>query len=432
MRETLLHVPHEGWFGLQLFGVGWLLIIWLLVSATWLAYLIRIQGWNNDTISYIPVILVVAGVVFFVLPMLEKRDPITEVILGIPIRGYGTFVAMGCVLGVGMVTYRASKLGIDPDMIYTLAFVMFVGAILGARAFFVLQYWHEFQGDTTAQTIWQVISFTEGGLVVYGALLGGVPAGIWYLRKEKQHLLAIGDLVAPSLLAGLAIGRIGCLMNGCCYGGIVVGDDWGLRFPPGSPPYMRQIESGELLGMKLERRRDEDGRRTVITVAKESLAAAEDVKKGDRIVLQSESASVIKATRHRPDDATPLVTMKLPNGNVVGWRISQLPASSLPVQPTQLFSSINAALLSAVLWFAFPFRNRNGQIFALLLILYPITRFLLEIIRTDETGALGTSLTISQLVSLVLITAAIGLWVLVQRSPRLGNGGDSSPAVEKS
>jgi phosphatidylglycerol:prolipoprotein diacylglycerol transferase len=94
-----------------------------------------------------------------------------------------------------------------------------------------------------------------------------------------------------------------------------------------------------------------------------------------------------------------------------------LPTRSLPVHATQIYSSINAALLCLLLWAYYPMRRRDGEVFAAFLLLYPITRILLEVVRVDEGGKFGTGLTISQLVSLVLIAASIVLWAYVLRQP---------------
>jgi len=94
-----------------------------------------------------------------------------------------------------------------------------------------------------------------------------------------------------------------------------------------------------------------------------------------------------------------------------------------------------------VFWFAYPYRRRDGSIFATLLIVYPITRFVLEIIRTDE-GAIGqTGLTISQNVSIVMLLAGVALWIYILRRPAgsvlpppaaTGSGGKAAPAAASS
>jgi phosphatidylglycerol:prolipoprotein diacylglycerol transferase len=98
--------------------------------------------------------------------------------------------------------------------------------------------------------------------------------------------------------------------------------------------------------------------------------------------------------------------------------IQSLPTESKPVHPTQIYSAINAACLCLFMWAYYPYRRRDGEIIALLLTLYPVSRFLLEWIRSDEPGRLGTPFTISQLVSILLFLSAIGLWGFLATRPR--------------
>ena len=62
----------------------------------------------------------------------------------------------------------------------------------------------------------------------------------------------MADLLAPGLMIGLAFGRIGCLMNGCCWGGECDQSILGITFPPGSPPYIDQLDRGSLVGMRVQ------------------------------------------------------------------------------------------------------------------------------------------------------------------------------------
>jgi phosphatidylglycerol:prolipoprotein diacylglycerol transferase len=94
-----------------------------------------------------------------------------------------------------------------------------------------------------------------------------------------------------------------------------------------------------------------------------------------------------------------------------------VPERSRPVHPTQIYSAIDAGLLGWLLWSYFPFRRRDGQCIALLLTIHPITRFLLEVIRTDEPAVFGTGLSISQNISIVLLGCAAALWWYVSRQP---------------
>ena len=89
---------------------------------------------------------------------------------------------------------------------------------------------------------------------------------------------------------------------------------------------------------------------------------------------------------------------------------------SRPVHPTQIYSSINAALICLLMLAIYPYRTRDGQVIALMLTIYPITRFLLEIIRTDESAVFGSGMSISQNVSVLLILGIVGLWAYVLRN----------------
>lgn len=62
------------------------------------------------------------------------------------------------------------------------------------------------------------LAFWQGGLTFYGGLLAAAPLGLWFARRKGLGVLRTGDLAAPALFLGLAIGRVGCFLNGCCYG----------------------------------------------------------------------------------------------------------------------------------------------------------------------------------------------------------------------
>ena len=97
---------------------------------------------------------------------------------------------------------------------------------------------------------------------------------------------------------------------------------------------------------------------------------------------------------------------------------TELPARSRPVHPTQVYSAVNAALMSWLLWSFYPYRRRDGEVTALMLTLYPIARYLLEIIRIDESPVFGTGLSISQNISIVIFAGALALWYYLARQPQ--------------
>ena len=91
--------------------------------------------------------------------------------------------------------------------------------------------------------IFAVVNVPKGGLVVYGAFFGGMLGLGLFWWRHRVPLLATADLIAPSMLLGLALGRVGCLLNGCCYGG-PCDLPWKVTFPWNSPVHQHEAEEG--------------------------------------------------------------------------------------------------------------------------------------------------------------------------------------------
>ncbi len=335
---------------------------------------------------------------------------------GLPIRGYGFMLLVGFVAGVTLAARQARRMGVNPDLIYSFAFWIFVAGILGARAFFVIQYREQFWRENVLAMIGAVLNLTEGGLVVYGAFLGVMLAGTIYLVVHKLPVLAFADLIAPSLALGLAFGRVGCLLNGCCFGGLCDTPWLGVQFPPTSPVYERQLELGQLHGFRLQDH-PETGQPQVAAVYPDTPAQAAGMRV-EMIVsaINGQSTPTTAHARQVLRTGSSTLVVQTDQSSLAVFAPS-LPARSLPVHATQIYSAVNAALLFFLLWTYYPLRRRDGELFAILLLLYPITRLILEAVRVDEAGKMGTNLTIAQWISLMLIAGAIALWVYVLRQP---------------
>ncbi|MEO8496649.1 MAG: prolipoprotein diacylglyceryl transferase family protein, partial [Planctomycetota bacterium] len=414
MRQTLLYIPHE-LFGIPVFGLGWALGVWLAFSVILLVVLSRRHGWTSEALGYLPLLAIFGFALYALLPMLEVRPP-NMTPLGLPIRGYGMFVLAGVIAGMSLSIYRAKQIGMDPELIYSLAFWMFIVAIAGARLFYVIQKWDEFKRETPLETLGAALKFTEGGLVVYGSVIGGIFALYLFARRHHLSMFELGDVIAAGMAIGEAFGRIGCLMNGCCYGGMCIGWPLAITFPQYasveldqySPPYAHQLTIGELHGFRLGV--DDTGSVIVADVERGGKADAAGLRVGTTIgFLNGREVTTLESAQRILLAGSPRITI---NEDDITWTIDQLPPKSRPVHPTQIYSSINAALLCLVLWFAYPFRRRHGDILLLLLALYSITRFLLEAIRVDEAGQLGTALSISQLVSIGVLALCVGTWLV--------------------
>ncbi len=142
---------------------------------------------------------------------------------------YGVLVAAGFLAGLWTAGRRAPLAGVVGDKIADLGPWLIVGAVLGARTLYVVSYWNEqFAGGT----LWDIFNIRRGGLVYYGGLVGAALACILYARWKKLPLWRLADILAPSVALGYVFGRIGCLMNGCCYGRACA-LPWAIRFPEG-------------------------------------------------------------------------------------------------------------------------------------------------------------------------------------------------------
>lgn len=394
MCSELFRIPIE-LYGVPLFGVGVLLGVWFLAAGLGIVQLARKGAPGGDLLYAVVMLGVVAALIVF-LPRLFPD--------GLPIRGYGVMLLTGGLSGVLLAAHRARQEGLNPDLIYSLAISVFVAGILGARLFYVVEYW---EPRFSKAPLIEVFKFTEGGLVVYGSLIGAAIAFAWFVRKHKLPALAMADLIAPSLAIGLAFGRIGCFLNGCCYGGASE-LPWAVRFPMQSPPYGDQVKAGKIEGLLFDV--DEQGRVVVLSSGKERLTDDDVV-----VSLNGKSvSSLIEANRIMFDAFTSGedVQVETPRG------VTTVPGRSLPVHPTQLYSAVNAALIFWFLWSYYPLRRRDGEVTALMLTIYPIARFLIEIIRVDESAVFGTQFSISQNLSIALLVFMAGFWWWLSRKPR--------------
>ncbi|MEM7453813.1 MAG: prolipoprotein diacylglyceryl transferase [Planctomycetota bacterium] len=426
MHQTLFVIPNFVFEGYFLNGlISPLLAVWLVIAAgifLW-AWLGSKDG-SAEAMGLLPFLLVATAIIHFVLPNLQVSglnpdDPTgAEVPLGLAIQGYGFFMLLGILIGVSLCVWRAHQVGLNPDRILALGFWMIITGVIGARLFYVIQKRDQFQAESVGQFLSKLVDMTSGGLVVYGALIGGIIAAIVYLTRVGLPVLKVADVIAPGMVAGLCLGRIGCLMNACCYGGVCEVDLPAIQFPAGSAPYVEQLADGSLLGISRSDYLEDEAYPIVVdSVDEGSLADRAGITGGDRAQVGIPDPKALKAVKQdgyefRAD--TLVGAMNSPGNSRIP--VEDLPDWSLWTHPTQIYSSINAALLCLVLWFYYPFRRSEGEVFALMLMLYALARFLLELIRIDEAGVLGTPFTISQMISFGAMSLGIGLFFWIRKS----------------
>jgi phosphatidylglycerol:prolipoprotein diacylglycerol transferase len=269
--------------------------------------------------------------------------------------------------------------------------------------------------------------------VIFGGFIGAMIGFVTFLRKQRLPLLAMADLIAPSMAIGLAFGRIGCFLNGCCYGGQTA-LPWHVSFPEFSsryesktndsqrysPPYVDQASHGEMHGFRL----DPDKSNAAVVQRVDAGSAADNAGLKDGDVVDAINGNRIASIGDAKGQLFELflsqqpLHLQLRSGKVVDIAAVAPPAHSMPVHPAQLYSAIDAGLMGWLLWAYYPFRRRDGELIALLLTIHPITRFMLEIIRTDEPAVFGTGMSISQNISLGLLACGVGIWWYLSRRPR--------------
>lgn len=130
------------------------------------------------------------------------------------LQSYGVFLALAYLVAIELGIRKAERAGEDATVISNFVLVLVIFAFAGGRALYV---WLEWQ-DKFATNPWKVFAIWEGGLVFYGGLIGAFSACTAYVLYHGLRPMHLADYAMPSVMIGQAIGRIGCLGVGCCYG----------------------------------------------------------------------------------------------------------------------------------------------------------------------------------------------------------------------
>jgi len=250
-------------------------------------------------------------------PILFSLGPLT-------IYSYGVLLAAAYLIGLGMAVRRARAAGLDGNRVLDLGIWVIIAALVGAKALLFVVDFRQFTSSWTEFT-----TLLRSGGVFYGGLIAAVVVCIYQLRKHRLPLWTSGDLFAPGIALGYMVGRLGCLMAGCCYG--------------------------------------------------------------------------------RPTDVSWAITFTDPAANLnVGTPLN------VPLHPTQLYESVAGLVIFGILM-AFERRGRQfpGRTFWMFVLLYSISRFVIEFYRGDDRGFVFNAVSTSQAISIVLAPLALFmLWYL--------------------
>lgn len=342
--------------------------------------------------------------------------------LPIPIYGYGTMLFLAFVGCTWLAIRLGRTQGIAPEVFKDLGVWLFVSGILGARITYIIQYWHTFHSFGQFFAIW------DGGLVFYGsifgAIVGFVIADHFLQKKYPYDRWKLADCIAPCIALGLALGRIGCLLNGCCFGNVACDHCPAIHFPLPSPPRYMMVERGyqTTAGFTLDPRMQ----RTVEFVEPGSPAEAAGLKAGD-VITHVNGVDIVQTEGDKESFGKLHLAFlsNWPRGKndlaltVVGadGRSRPLPTfvpRTIGLHPTQIYETISMLLMLFFLVSYFPYRPADGSLMVIFMFGYGIHRFLNEMLRTDTTPV-AFNMTLSQNISLLVLAAACILAIAVVR-----------------
>ena len=135
-------------------------------------------------------------------------------VFGQDIYWYGIFIGLGVILGVLLALHEAKRTGQNPDTYLDFIIYAMIIAIIGARLYYVIFSW-----DFYSQHPEKIFAIREGGLAIYGGIIGGVLTAIVYSHVKKKNFWVMADTMAPSLILGQMLGRWGNFFNKEAFGG---------------------------------------------------------------------------------------------------------------------------------------------------------------------------------------------------------------------
>ncbi len=360
------------------------------------------------------------------------------------VKSYGVMMMVAFLGGIWLACRRAMKVKADPDVVLNTGFISLVSGVVGARAFFVIHYWQSRFANQPNPWL-SVFDIRAGGLEFWGGPLLVIPSVIIYLWMTKKSIRWYLDIAAPSLMFGMAMARIGCFLNGCCWGSVCVNEHdpahhqkglpWAVQYPYGSPAMVQQWEFGQLdlpkeLLVRLPNGQTLPLPRDYVDVTREDLdgpdrdlrAAQEELEQSERLGLEAKRVDPLKAKVKLLEQRAAANRRKYEPLFAICKQYGLEPSelrdlaqhyASHPSHPAQLYACITGLILYWVLDTFFYWRKRHGVVLGMLLILYSMARIFEEAIRQDNPlDAIG--LTWSTVVSLAMIATGIA-WIFIMR-----------------
>ncbi len=322
------------------------------------------------------------------------------------IYGYGLMLVCGFALSTLLAQWLARRSGENPAKITQIAILSLVGGIVGSRAAYVIKNLDQFTNDS----LLGIMNISSGGLVYYGGLIVAAAMALVYMRIRRLPMRRYLDILAASIMLGLAFGRAGCLLNGCCYGSLAR-PDWPLStsFPMYSKPLIKL-----------------DGRENPYSLKTDSPSPvyADQLERG----LIFPDASLILSDPGQVNLAGSLIAPRDFTADQIALAEKTF---SHPVKPAQVLGIINGILLAGLGLGFYRIRRREGQVFAMFLICYPITRFILELIRATDPHDIAKGIfTHNQYTSMAMLAMGV-IMMLSLRFVPASSGADLGTAPRR-
>jgi phosphatidylglycerol:prolipoprotein diacylglycerol transferase len=284
--------------------------------------------------------------------------------LNLPIYGFGVMLVIAFLACVSVAKVMARRTGMDPEAYVNATLIALLTGVAGSRLSDVIENWSTFTNPERGfiNNFLDAVNIRSGGLTFYGGLFLAAPCCLAYAYHKRLPLRRFTDITAVLIMIGLGFGRIGCYLNGCCYGELLPsGTSFGAmaQFPYYSSAYIEQVRTGQV--------RPPD----------ELIDGNGQLKNWDQV--HAEHLEALAGRQH-----------------------------ALSVQPTQLYSSFTAFLLAGLLWAFWSMEHVDGRVFALMLILEGPSRFLLELIRVEPP--VWGNMSLSMVLGLALGAVGLILW----------------------
>lgn len=302
--------------------------------------------------------------------------------LHVTIKSWGLMVVIGFVVAMFLTQRMMKRIGQNPEHIGNAALYSLIAGVVGARVFYVIHHFSQFRDNPMRMfAIWEGAGEFLGGVLTALVVLG------LYLYFKKLPARTYLDVLAIGLMIGLGFGRIGCFLSGCCFGQCT-DVPWAVEFPYNSTVYNNQVRPDPL----------RDRHEPYIDLPESYFAVPPAL----------EGAPKYEFSLKPFEELTPQQQQEVTEGQF----------QARPVHPTQLYSSLDAFLVAALLYGFWRWRGLHwpGATGSLMLILYGGVRIIEESLRDDNPfehtwWALYRGGTISQNIGIYMILIGIGLFV---------------------